>query len=333
MRSFSDVSSSIRETTLVISAGVTLIYLLIFGITLPTIIRRGFLLNPSFIVGFLLFGAIGFFAFEIIKRMHFLGGGVKFGLAGFILLLIIGALFGGNSTLALVAGSISGFTIFFTKSAYSIYYIFMTETRETQETLVVSELEPLGNLYHYGVEGVGSNFELLNLIIEALSNGSEILYYARHITEETLLDQYTRETMRFYGNHISTLHKVKSREKSKVIKQIAIEASYLDTMERALFNYWVRAYLSGGYTSVIVPFEDDFLEKAAVCERSFGSELEIEAILGNSSFLLLLEPLTLKETAINVYTRWSIDELMEKIEKIHPVTKSDSEISLRSSSG
>ena len=191
MRSFSDVSSSIRETTLVISAGVTLIYLLIFGVTLPTILRRGFLLNPSFIVGFLLFGVIGFFAFEIINRMHFLGGGVKYGVAGFILLLIMGALFGGNSTLALVAGSISGFTIFYAKSIYSIYYIFMTETRKTEETLIVSELEPLGNLYHYGVEGVGSNFELLYLLIEALSGGSEILYYARHISEETLLEKYT----------------------------------------------------------------------------------------------------------------------------------------------
>jgi len=328
MRSFSDVSSSIRETTLVISAGVTLIYLLIFGVTLPTILSRGFLLNPSFIVGFILFGVIGFFAFEIINRMHFLGGGVKYGVAGFILLLIMGALFGGNSTLALVAGSISGFTIFYAKSIYSIYYIFMTETRETQEKLIVSELEPLGNLYYYGVEGVGSNFELLNLLIEALSGGSEILYYARHITEETLLDQYTRETMWFYGNHISTIHKVKSRDKSKVIKQIAIEASYLDTMERALFNYWVRAYFSGGYTSVILPFEDDFLEKAAVCERSFGEELEIEAILGNSSFLLLLEPLTLKESVIGVYTLWTIEELMEKIETVHPVAQSDSVISL-----
>ena len=333
MRSFEDVSSSIRETTLVISAGVLFIYLLILGVTLPTIFRRGFLLNLYFLFGFILFGVIGFFVFEIINRLEFLGGGVKFGVVGFILLMIIGAMFGGNSILALVAGSISGFTIFFAKSAYSIYYIFMTETRETEENLTVSELEPLGMANNYGITGLGSNFELLNYLIEALSEGSEILYYARHNTEETLLERYTLETMRFFGNHISTLHKVKSREKSKVIKQIAIEASYLDTMERALFNYWVRSYLSGGYTSVIVPFEDDFLEKAGVCERSYGEDLEIETILGDSGFLLLIEPLYPKETAIDVYTRWTIEDLMEKIEKVHPVTKSDSEISLLSSSG
>ena len=308
MRSFEDVSSSIRETTLVISAGVVFIYLLILGVTLPTIFRRGFLLNISFLIGFILLGVIGFFVFEIINRLEFLGGGVKFGVAGFLLLLIIGALFGGNTILAFVSGSISGFTIFFAKSAYSIYYIFMTETRETEETLTLSELEPLGEVYHYGIMGVGSNFELLNYLIEALSGGSEILYYARHNTEETLLEKYTLETMRFFGNHISTLHKVKSRDKSKVIKQIAIEASYLDTMERALFNYWVRSYLSEGYTSVIVPFEDDFLVKAGVCERSYGENLEIETILGDSAFLLLLEPLAPKETAIRVYTHWTINE-------------------------
>ena len=121
---------------------------------------------------------------------------------------------------------------------------------------------------------------------------------------------------------------MKSRDKSKVIKQIAIEASYLDTMERALFNYWVRAYLSGGYTSVIVPFEENFLEKAAVCERSYGGELEIEAILGGSSFLLLLEPLSLEESVIGVYTRWTIDELMEKMQKVHPVAQSEPDNSL-----
>jgi hypothetical protein len=328
MRSFSEVSSSVRETTLVISAGVTFIFLLILGVTVPTILRRGFLLSSSFIIGFILFGVIGFFAFEIINKLDFLGNGVKYGVAGFFLLLIIGALFGGNSVLALVSGSISGFTIFYAKSMYSTYNIFMIETQETEENLVVSELEPLGNSYHYMIKGLGSNFELLNYMIEALSEGNEILYYARHTPEETLLEKYTRETVGFFANHISPIHKVRSRDRTKVIKQIAIEASYLDTMERALLNYWLRAYLSGGYTSVVVPFGEDFLEKAAICERSYGGELEIETILGDSSFLLLMEPLSPRKSVIKVYTRWTIEELMEKIETVHPVAQSDSVISL-----
>ena len=73
---------------MVISAGVLFIYLLILGVTLPTIFRRGFLLNLYFLVGFLLFGAIGFFVFEIINEAEFLVGGVKFGVAGFLLLSV-----------------------------------------------------------------------------------------------------------------------------------------------------------------------------------------------------------------------------------------------------
>jgi len=155
-----------------------------------------------------------------------------------------------------------------------------------------------------------------------------VLYYARHITEESLLERLLRETVLFYANHLSPLHKVKSRDKSKVIKQIAIEASYLDTMERALFNYWARAYLTGGYTSIIVPFNDNFVEKAAICERSYGADLEIDKILGDSSFLMLLHPLSPLEKSIEVYTRWTMDELRDRAETVHPVSQSDSEISL-----
>ena len=77
-----------------------------------------------------------------------------------------------------------------------------------------------------------------------------------------------------------------------------------------------------------MPFEENFLEKAGVCERSFDGELEIEAILGGSSFLLLLEPLSLEESVIGVYTRWTVDELMEKVQKVHPVAQSEPDNSL-----
>ncbi len=328
MRSFTDVSETIRETALVISAGATFAFLLIIGVTLPTIIRRGYMLNPSFLAGFILFGALGFFAFDVIRRLEFIGPSIKYGVAGFIILILLGAVFGGDNILALVSGSISGVTLFYVKSIYAIYYIYRTETHETSESLRVSELEPLGELNHYGIDGLGSNFEVLNYLIESLSDGSEVLYYARHNQEEPLLGQLLRETILFYANHLSPLHKVKTRDKSKVIKQIAIEASYLDTMERALFNYWARAYLTGGYTSVIVPFDDDFVEKAAICERSYGADLEIDKILGDSGFLMLLHPLSPKENMIEVYTRWTLGEFRDRVEVIHPVSQSDSEISL-----
>lgn len=286
------------------------------------------MLNVWFLVGFILFGAIGFFAFEIIKKLDFLGNGVKFGIIGFFLLLIVGALLGGNTILSLVSGTISGFTIFFGKSAYAIYTIYMTETRATMETLVVHELEPHGELNHYGIEGIGSNFELFNYLVEAISEGSSVLYYARHIPEETPLYKYTWETLVFYANQISPLPKVRIKDRSNVIKQIAIEASYLDTMERGLFNYWVRAYLSGGYVSVLVPFMDDFLDKAAVCEQSFGGELEIDAIMGDSSYLVLTNSLSAKPSVIDVYTRWTADELISKIETVHPITHSEPDNSL-----
>ena len=146
MRSFTDVSETIRETALVIGGSVTFAFLLIIGVTLPTIIRRGYLLNPSFIVGFLLFGVLNFFAFEVIRRLEFIGPSIKYGVAGFILLLIIGAIFGGDNILALVSGSISGVTLFYVKSIYAIYIIYRTETRETSESLSVFELEPLGDI-------------------------------------------------------------------------------------------------------------------------------------------------------------------------------------------
>ena len=128
------------------------------------------------------------------------------------------------------------------------------------------------------------------------------------------------ETLRFYGNHLSPIHRIRSRDESKVIKQIAFEASYLDTMERGLFNYWLRAYFTGLYISVIVPFDDDFMDKAAICERSYGEELEIAEILGDSEFLLSMKSLSADQrSTIEVYSRWSLDELKNRIAKIHPV--------------
>ena len=121
-------------------------------------------------------------------------------------------------------------------------------------------------------------------------------------------------------NYLSPLHTVKSRRSFQLIRQIALEASYLDTMERALFNYRLRAYLTGDYLSVVVPYDDDFLVKASICERSYGEELEIQEILGESAFLLLMDSVTaFTEPVIDVYTDWSVDELKEHITKVHPV--------------
>jgi len=62
------------------------------------------------------------------------------------------------------------------------------------------------------------------------------------------------------------------------------------------------------------------LVKASICERSYGEELEIKEILGESSFLLLMDSVTaFTEPVIDVYTDWSIDELKEHINRVHPV--------------
>lgn len=171
------------------------------------------------------------------------------------------------------------------------------------------------------VEGVGSDFELINHLVEALGGGDKILYYARYDpASETRWSRLTEKTIRFYANHLSPLHKIKSRRTSNVIKQIAFEASHLDTMERALFNYWLRAYLTGNYTSVIVPFEDDFVEKAAACERSYGESLEFDEILGDSAFIMTMESLSHNEEGlIEVYTKWTRDELMDRVARVHPL--------------
>ena len=327
MRSFNEDAETIRERAKQVLAVLTIIFLIGFGVTARTVIVNGFLLNPSFLVGFLLFGALGFFALEIVHKLSFLGRGVIYGAVGLILLLLVGSAFGGKLFLAFASGTVSGITWFYLKSVYALYYIFMTEARETEETLRVSELEPLGQIFHYGIEGMGSNFELLNYLIEAMGEGKEVLYYARYTPKENRLDQFTREAFMFYANIISPLPKVKKRDPN-LIKQIAIEASYLDTMERSLFNYWSRAYLNGDYTSVIVPYDEEFVEKAAICERSFGDDLEIAEILGDSGFLMILESLSYREGVIDVYTRWTMNELMERIEPISPVAQSEPDSSL-----
>lgn len=320
MRSFSDVSDTMRETAVVLLVGLTIGFLLLTALIVPSILRRGSFLDASFLVGFVLFGVLGFFALEIVERLSFLGAGVKFGVAGFIVLLILGALFGGSGLVVFISGSISGISLFYLMSVYAVYYIMRTETHEADETLNITELEPLDDVIHFQIEGIGSDFELLNNLVEKLSEGNQILYYARYMPDSTLKYRLLEETIRFYGNHLSPFHKIKSRDESKVIKQIAFEATYMDTMERGLFNYWLRAYITGIYTSVIVPFDDDFIDKAAVCERSYGGDLELVEILGDSDFLLLMDSLAAdRESVIEVFTRWSLDELKNGISEIHTV--------------
>lgn len=321
MRSFEDVSSTIRETTLVISVSLTFIFLLSAAITIRSVIIRDNLLNPLFLSGLVLFGLLGFFALEIAGRLTFLGGGLKYSAAGVILLILIGAGFGGDTGVAFFSGTLSGVTLFYLKSMYVIYFVFRTETRKTETILTVSEKEPQYGLQHYTVTGIGSNFELLNYLIEALSDGEQVMYYARYLHEnEEPWYRFIADTMLFYGNYLSPVHKVKSNNSFKLIRQIAFEASYLDTMERGLFNYWLRAYLTGDFINVIVPYDDDFMDKAAICERSLAGELEIKEVLGDSKYLVYMDSLSpFVKPSIDVYTRWTIDELKEHIAKVHPV--------------
>ena len=123
MRSFSDVSKTVRETAIVISISLTFIFILVAAVIIPSILIRGNLLNPLFLIGFVLFGGLGFFALEIIGALSFLGEGVKYGVAGFILLLLAGAITGGNAVVAFLSGTISGVTLFYLKSLYAVYVI------------------------------------------------------------------------------------------------------------------------------------------------------------------------------------------------------------------
>ncbi|MBD3172346.1 hypothetical protein GF326_07735 [Candidatus Bathyarchaeota archaeon] len=319
MRSFTEVSDTIRETAIVISITLTFVFLLASAITIRSILNRRLLLDVSFIVGVFLFGVIGFFVFEITNRLSFLGGALKYGVAGFIVLILIGAALGGSNMVAFLCGTISGVTVFYLKSIYAIYYILMTETRQSCERLKITEKDPIGPISHYSFEGLGSNFELMNKIVEKLNKDKQVLYYARYEPKNTRISYFIENTIRFYANHLSHLHEIKSVRSIKTIKEIAFEATYLETMEKGLFNYWLRAYLSGKYINIIVPYMDDFVEKAAACENSKGDSFEIGEILGDSDFLFLMSSLSPSRSGVNVYSHWSKKELAEKISKIHPV--------------
>lgn len=319
MRSFTEVSDTIRETAIVISITLTFVFLLASAITIRSMLNRRLLLDASFIVGVFLFGVIGFFFFEITNKLSFLGGALKYGVAGFITLILMGAALGGSNMVAFLCGTISGVTVFYLKSIYAIYYILMTETRQSWERLKIAEKDAIGQISHYRLEGLGSNFELMNKIVEKLSKDKQVLYYARYEPQEPSTRYFIKNTVRFYANHLSPLHEIKSVRTVKKIKEIAFEATYLDTMEKGLFNYWLRAYLTGKYINVIVPYMDDFVEKAAACENSKGDNFEIEEILGDSDFLFLMSSLTPSISSVNVYSHWSKNELVEKISKVHPV--------------
>ena len=128
------------------------------------------------------------------------------------------------------------------------------------------------------------------------------------------LVRYSQQTLD--GVNMSLLNYVDE----SVIQNTTSVVGYYEFNDLYPGNYWVRAYLTGGYVSVFVPFMDDFLDKAAVCEQSFGGELEIEAILGDSSYLVLMNPLSAKPSMIDIYTHWKVDELTSKMEPVHPVS-------------
>ena len=69
-----------------------------------------------------------------------------------------------------------------------------------------------------------------------------------------------------------------------------------------------------------MPFDEDFVEKAAISERSYGESLEIKEILGDSDFLMIMESLSRDEEGkIDVYRGWTRDVLLNRIAKVHPV--------------
>ena len=334
-------------------------FLLVASRVLPNVVNNGLYLHPLFYVGAVIFGIIGFLTLEILESISFLGGGAKVGAGAFIVLLLVGAWTGGRFTVAFLSGSIVGLFLFCAKSVYAMYKVLTIETQPEEPVLSLTELESLGSLKHFKMEGTGSNFELLFNIIEELRGDSDVIFYARHnppeykqleetekeapdtqdevippgnelrdkVRNEVMrfyakynpnelkkLDLDLDETMRLYANYMMPLHRVNARSSSDFIKQIYFECSSPEVLERGLINYWLRGHLTGGYTCIVVPYEDDFLKKTTAWESGYRETLNIEGIIGPSPWMLKTESLNgTHEDYIAIYTDWDMVAIRKRI--------------------
>ena len=211
--------------------------------------------------------------------------------------------------------------LFYFKSVFAIYRILSIETKPETDTLTITEMFPEPRLNRFKIEGVGANFELLYFIIDELKGRSKVMFYARSTQPEMeRLDTILGDTMRFYANHMLPLHRVDSKRTSRLIQQMCFECTKPEIIERGLINYWLRAHLNGGYTCIIVPYESDFLEKAAACEGNLGEELPIERIMNGAEWLLEFESLIGGGNGHQeLYTKWELDEVVERISMAHPI--------------
>ena len=65
----------------------------------------------------------------------------------------------------------------------------------------------------------------------------------------------------------------------------------------------MRGHLTGGYTWIVVPYEDDFLKKTAAWESGYRETLNIEGVIKPSPWLWKSESLNgTHEDYIEVYT-------------------------------
>ena len=122
--SFSDVRKTQRETAVLISISLALVFLLVASRVFPNVLNYELYLHPLFYVGIVIFGFTGFLTLEILESLSFLGGGAKVGTGTFIGLLLVGAWTGGMFTVAFLSGSIMWLFLFCTKSVYAMYMIF-----------------------------------------------------------------------------------------------------------------------------------------------------------------------------------------------------------------
>ncbi len=321
MKTFSDVTRTQKETAVVLIISLTFITILVSSLVIPNIISRGLLRQVMFYIGSLVLGLLGFLALEILASLSFLGDGAKFGSAGFVLMLIIGAFIGGKDANAFLSGVIVGLLLFYVKSMFAIIRILMIETVQDDTMLTITEYESKEKLNHFMIEGIGANFELLYYIIDEFRGKDKVMFYARSNQQEiNRLDQMLGDTMRFYANHMLPLHRIESKRKSNLIKQMCFECSSPEIIERGLINYWLRAHLNGGYTCVLVPYDTDFLEKAAVCEGSYEEGLDFERVIGDEEWLITMASLMGGiQSHQEIYTTKTLDEVMETISKVHPV--------------
>ncbi len=322
MKTFSDVTKTQKETAGVLFISLTFILLLVSSWTIPNITSGNMLREPMFYIGVLVFGLMGFLALEILASLSFLGDGAKFGAAGFVLMLFIGAWTGGRYMVTFISASIVGLFLFYVKSVFAIYRILSIETQLESPMLTVTELAKEGSLNHFMIEGVGANFELLYYIIDEFRGGDNVMFYARNNPPEfERLDLMLGDTMRFYSNHMLPLHRVDSKRASRIIQQMCFECTTPEIVERGLINYWLRAHLNGGYTCILVPYESDFLEKAAACEGNNGDELDIERIMNGSDWLLKSDSLVGgTQNYQELFTTKSLEEILETLSKVHPVS-------------